>query len=428
MHPNLHSTLSKYNKIVLVGGRTGGHIQPIVSLVRSLQHSNTQAIQHSQFSWIGWKNSGEEKTATSENIEFHPIPTLKLATTKSWKVLLYPLYLIVWFWRARSILKYLIDWWKRWTSGGLGRGTVWVRWKQANCWIETSFSLPNSFGTFSTKSTEDPVSENDKNHKVCLFSKWWPGSMAIGLAAWSLYIPLYIHESDTIPGRSNRILGRFANKVFLWFETAKKYFDPKKCEVVGQILDPIFSRHCGSVKQSKKIEIQKPLDRFVPREDRIQWKTDKKHILVICGSQWSRAIFEEILANLGEILARAELIIILGKLNIDMRKDFEKVISTLNFPLSNLTMVDWISQADIAHLIQDTDLAITRGSATTLAELTSFQNPEFTIGNLQLIIIPLPYSAGNHQYYNAVEYKKMGYLLLEQKNIKNLTKIIQEYV
>ena len=91
-------------------------------------------------------------------------------------------------------------------------------------------------------------------------------------------------------------------------------------------------------------------------------------------------------------------------------------------------MVDWISQADLAHLIQDTDLAITRGSATTLAELTNFQEPESRINNPQLIIIPLPYSAGNHQYYNAVEYEKMGYILLEQKNIKNLTKIIQEYV
>lgn len=53
-------------------------------------------------------------------------------------------------------------------------------------------------------------------------------------------IPLYIHESDTIPGRSNTLLGRFATRVFLGFKSAEKYFDTKKCEVIGQILDPIL--------------------------------------------------------------------------------------------------------------------------------------------------------------------------------------------
>jgi UDP-N-acetylglucosamine:LPS N-acetylglucosamine transferase len=63
-------------------------------------------------------------------------------------------------------------------------------------------------------------------------------------------------------------------------------------------------------------------------------------------------------------------------------------------------VLDWIDQANIAELIQDTDIAITRGSATTLAELTAFDK------NPTLIIIPLPSSAGNHQYYNALEYEK----------------------
>jgi DNA polymerase III gamma/tau subunit len=50
--------------------------------------------------------------------------------------------------------------WKEWTQRGLGEGTVWVRWKTEKWWAErTSFPDPNSFGTFSTKSTEEIVSE-----------------------------------------------------------------------------------------------------------------------------------------------------------------------------------------------------------------------------------------------------------------------------
>jgi len=39
-------------------------------------------------------------------------------------------------------------------------------------------------------------------------------------------------------------------------------------------------------------------------------------------------VFEEILANLEEILKENELILVLGKLNTDMRKDFEEKLNT----------------------------------------------------------------------------------------------------
>lgn len=41
---------------------------------------------------------------------------------------------------------------------GLGMETVWVRWKKEEWWAtRTSFSIPNGFGTFATKSTENGV-------------------------------------------------------------------------------------------------------------------------------------------------------------------------------------------------------------------------------------------------------------------------------
>lgn len=84
-----------------------------------------------------------------------------------------------------------------------------------------------------------------------------------------------------------------------------------------------------------------------------------------------------------------------------MRIAFDEKIKTIQ--LSNhadIQLIDWISQSDLAYIIPETDIAITRGSATTLAELTSS-------GNIKVIIVPLPYAADNHQYYNALEYEKM---------------------
>jgi UDP-N-acetylglucosamine:LPS N-acetylglucosamine transferase len=110
-------------------------------------------------------------------------------------------------------------------------------------------------------------------------------------------------------------------------------------------------------------------------------------------------IFEEILQNLETILEKHEVILVLGKLNTDMRIAFDEKIKTIppsHHPI--IQLIDWISQSDLAHLLSDTDIAITRGSATTLAEIDVF--------GVKKIIIPLPHSAENHQYYNALEYEK----------------------
>ncbi len=360
MKEKLLGTLSKYSKIILVGGWTGGHIQPIVSIVNSFRKGVAEHIETEDFVskrifptslykeglkpdflWIGGSHSEEQDRAREEGISFLSIPTLKLSTTRSCKSVLYPIYLLLGFLSARTILKKIIY--------------------------------------------------SDKN--IALFSKWWPGSVAIGLAAWSLSISLYIHESDTIPGISNRILGRFASTIFLGFENTKIYFNSTKCEVIGQILDPIFSQELPHVSREP-----------------IVWNTTKPHILVICGSQGSRAIFESILEQFSEN-EKYEWIIALGKLNSGMRAEFKKI--------PDCQALDWISQANIASLIPHAQIAITRGSATTLAELTAFNQTK-----PHLIIVPLPYSANNHQYYNALEYQKTGHTLLKQHELPELRDIL----
>ncbi len=335
MNQSLTKILIQYDKFILVGGWTGWHIQPIVSITKSLK---SEKKKHSDILWIWGAKSPEQSIAEVEGINFVSIPTLKLSNTKSWKILLYPWYLTIGFLWAKKILKMI----------------------------------------------------KSKHERMMMFSKWWPGSVAIGIAAWSLWIPLYIHESDTVPGRSNRVLGKFATKIFLGFEWAKQYFNSNKCEAIGQILDPIFSFE---------------FTRISTYQPSITWKTSKSHILVICGSQGSQSVFESIISQFSDN-NDYEWIIALGKLNTKMQSEFSKI--------PDCQALEWISQSDIAHLIQDCDIAITRWSATTLAELTAFEHSP------HLIIIPLPCSAGNHQYYNALEYQKKGHTLLEQQYLTSL--------
>lgn len=132
------------------------------------------------------------------------------------------------------------------------------------------------------------------------------------------------------------------------------------------------------------------------------WKTNKTHIFVICGSQGSRSIFEAISYNCKQI--DAEWIILLGILNKESRELFH------NFP--HATVYDWIDANTVGSIVSDADLVITRGSATSLAEIDLFKKRK--------IIVPYPWSAQNHQYHNAMWYKdNRGDIVLEDGDLMN---------
>ncbi len=80
----------------------------------------------------------------------------------------------------KTVNNFISLWWVEWTQRGLGEGTVWVRWKKDEWWVEWThlkgisnatesqrgnFPDPSSFGTFSTKSREETVSEKIEAQK-----------------------------------------------------------------------------------------------------------------------------------------------------------------------------------------------------------------------------------------------------------------------
>ena len=65
---------------------------------------------------------------------------------------------------------------------------------------------------------------------------------------------------------------------------------------------------------------------------------------------------------------------------------------------------------NLAGLMKDAYLVISRAGASTISELLALKIPS--------ILIPSPYVAGNHQYYNAVDLVNLNVAeLLEEKNL-----------
>jgi UDP-N-acetylglucosamine--N-acetylmuramyl-(pentapeptide) pyrophosphoryl-undecaprenol N-acetylglucosamine transferase len=64
----------------------------------------------------------------------------------------------------------------------------------------------------------------------------------------------------------------------------------------------------------------------------------------------------------------------------------------------------------MAGLLRDVDLIISRAGAGTISEILALEVPS--------ILIPSPYVANNHQYYNALDLKEKGVsLLIEEKDL-----------
>lgn len=207
-------------------------------------------------------------------------------------------------------------------------------------------------------------------------------SIPLCIAAFLLRKKIYIHESDTIWWIANGMIGKMATKIFYTFPNDK--IDWEKHILSGQILNPDLLENIDKVGE---------LD-----------ENEKMEVLVIAGSQGSTRIFEQI-ATIVNNLIDINFTIILWDKNLHFRSEFEKC--------SNVKLHDFVTQKELGEIYKKTDIAISRAWATTLWELYYF--------GIHTIIIPLEWSAQNHQKSNAEFFKlNFGSDVLDENNQLNL--------
>jgi UDP-N-acetylglucosamine--N-acetylmuramyl-(pentapeptide) pyrophosphoryl-undecaprenol N-acetylglucosamine transferase len=227
------------------------------------------------------------------------------------------------------------------------------------------------------------------------------GSLAtvpIVLCAYFLRIKTLIHEQNVIPGRANRFLAKFCNRIAVSFEETKEYLKDYKNHTV-LTAHPIR-------RDLIRIDKSKALDFFGLKEDKFT-------LLVMGGSLASHKINIVFLKALSEkaFKSRLQLIHLCG------RKDFDLLNSSYKDLGVNFRLLDFLKEMQYAY--SASDLAICRAGATTISELIFFKVPA--------VIIPYPY-AGGHQTANAKILEKKGCaVILEDKNLDSdkLQKMLQ---
>jgi UDP-N-acetylglucosamine--N-acetylmuramyl-(pentapeptide) pyrophosphoryl-undecaprenol N-acetylglucosamine transferase len=224
-----------------------------------------------------------------------------------------------------------------------------------------------------------------------VFSKGGSGSIAVTFSAKILGIPVFIHESDVVPGLSNQKTSKWAKKIFTSFPKTE-YFNPNKITVVG---NPIRKEIVEGDKQIAG--------------DLFNLTFSKPIFLILGGSQGAQPVNDFVLRALNDLLKNYEIIHVAGRENIKeveneaqaiIEKDLEKYYHPIGF----------LEEAKIRHAYKASDIVLSRSGSGSIFEIAANGKPS--------ILIPLPGSAGNHQSKNAYFYSEAGAcIVFEQENL-----------
>ncbi len=222
------------------------------------------------------------------------------------------------------------------------------------------------------------------------------------LAARSLGIPVILHESNAIPGKTTQWLGRFCQLVALGTARAARPLGQIPTQVVGT---PVRSQFWKDQDSPSTPHPYKPLG--IPG--------DGVMILVIGGSQGARGLNRMILQCAPAWLEQGAWVV-----HLTGSRDAAAVAELAPDHSRYLRQPFW---EDMAGLMQRATFAISRSGAGTLAELAATHTPA--------ILIPYPYAAEDHQYHNALtlqEIQAAEILRESEDNLERLRQLGQHWI
>ncbi len=226
-----------------------------------------------------------------------------------------------------------------------------------------------------------------------IFSKGGSGSISVTISARLLRIPVFLHESDIVPGLSNRIASKWAKKVFVSFPKTE-YFDQKEVILTGNpIRKDLLEGDEEKATELFDLTLQKPI------------------ILFMGGSQGAEKINDFVMIMINRLVKDFEIIHVCGRNNVKqvaaevqvvMEKELEKYYHPIGF----------LDEEKLKHAYKVADFIVSRAGSGSIFEIAAVGKPS--------VLIPLPSSAADHQFKNAYFYSETGAaLIMEQDNLSD---------
>lgn len=199
----------------------------------------------------------------------------------------------------------------------------------------------------------------------------------VTLMAHFMGIPTAIIDQNSVPGMTNRILGKFVDHIFVCFENAKAFFKPAKTFLSG---NPVRKSFLDKLKNRNA---------FAPKPE------GEFNLLILGGSQGARSV------NQAAVGAAAILKNEFPGLKIQHqagKNDYESVKKAYAEKGIAAEVFDFVH--NIHELYANADLIVCRAGAGTITEIE--------IMGKAAIFVPYPFAADDHQRLNAEEVVQQG--------------------
>jgi UDP-N-acetylglucosamine--N-acetylmuramyl-(pentapeptide) pyrophosphoryl-undecaprenol N-acetylglucosamine transferase len=313
--------MGKSLRVVIACGGTGGHLFPGIAVAEELR-----ARGHQPLLLISQKSVDREASRKYGDLEFIAIPAIaKPATT------------------SPRMLSFL---WKMWGSVRQCKGIL--RERGADAVI--------GMGGFT--------------------------SLAPVYAAHSLGLAAFVHDSNALPGKANRLTARWCDQVFVGMKEAISYFSHRAVVVTGT---PV------------RKEMSQLPDRVIAAE-KFGLDPSRPVLVVMGGSQGARRLNALVAEAWANFPSGTQVLHIAGSGDEDRVR--EAAGNHAGYRV--LGFCD-----DMAAVYALADLVLCRSGASSLTELAH--------AGLPAILVPYPYAADDHQTKNAEVFAQGGAAELVQE-------------
>lgn len=195
-----------------------------------------------------------------------------------------------------------------------------------------------------------------------VFAKGGFVCLPVGIASWILRVPLVIHDSDAVPGLTNKILAPIARKIATGVPLDHYNYPLHKTAYVGIPIDPFYKKVSHSEQQILK--------------SRFGFDAHRPLVVVSGGGLGARSVNDAVILQLKEILTFANVLLISGVAQYDE-------LRTLSPTGDNrFRLVDFLP--GLADAFKAADIVVTRAGATTLLELAALEKPTILVPNQRL--------------------------------------------
>ena len=200
-------------------------------------------------------------------------------------------------------------------------------------------------------------------------------SAPVMLAARALGITCALQEQNAIPGSTNRLVARWAKRIYLGFGAAARYFKEDRCRETG---NPVRAAFLGAAQPGESPPAGAG-----------------KNLLIFGGSRGA-ATLNKAVAAAASVWGTREDMRILAQTGPGQRQEVADAFGP--DPACRVEVDSYIE--DMATALLAADLVVCRAGAMTLAELQATGRPA--------ILVPFPFATDDHQLRNAEDCARAG--------------------